>query len=149
MVALLPLLLYGTLMQPDVCISAFFDAPVVNHNWQADRRQESLVRFGLLWQIYDMVASLGLSFRPPILEDTSQCERSHWWLLGGVSGTEYLVSSRGLIQPRARSGIIAPGFRFDRPEHDITITHIHHKTLGVPDCQCVWDFIQSEGRKHS
>lgn len=85
MVALLPLLLYGTLMQPDVCISAFFDAPVVNHNWQADRRQESLVRFGLLWQIYDMVASLGLSFRPPILEDTSQCERSHWWLLGGVS----------------------------------------------------------------
>ena len=85
-----------------------------------------------------MVASLGLSFRPPILEDTSQCERSHWWLLGEVSGIEYLVSSWGLIQPRARSGIIAPGYPFDQPEHDITITHIHYKTLGVPDCQCVW-----------
>nr|POE81224.1 hypothetical protein CFP56_77906 [Quercus suber] len=66
-----------------------------------------------------------------------------------LRGTEYLVSSRGLIQPRARSGIIAPGYPFDQPEHDITITHIHYKTLGVLDYQCVWDFIQSEGRKRS
>jgi len=91
----------------DVCISAFS----MRLLWiTIGRLTDAKIWLGLVCYGRSMTWLITrVSFRPPILEDTSQCERSHWWLLGGVSGTEYLVSSRGLIQPRARSGIIAPG----------------------------------------
>lgn len=107
-------------MQP-VCLNDFFNAPVVNRNWRINRSNEDLIRFGLLCKVYDMVGFMGLSYSCPILCDTSQSERSGWWLLGGVLGTSFLVQQCGLIQPRAGGGIIAPGYqRGNRPGQDPT-----------------------------
>ncbi|KAF9594908.1 hypothetical protein IFM89_035472 [Coptis chinensis] len=65
-----------------------------------------LVRFGLLWKCYDMVVSLGLHPRVPILgpDSTSDCG----WLFCGLDGTRFLVRSEGLIQPRGGGrGVVA------------------------------------------
>lgn len=121
---------YGTAMQPDVKLDSFLDAPVVNRNWKLDQKDENLIRFGLLWKLYDVVGQRGVFYRPPILEDTSE-QFTVPWLLGGVSGTDFLVLARGVIQPRAGKGIIAPGVNFDFPWQDPTITTIRYKTLSV------------------
>jgi hypothetical protein len=49
---------YSTALAPDVTLEAFFSAEVVNRNWKIDRTD--LVRFGLLWKVYDLVAIRGL-----------------------------------------------------------------------------------------
>lgn len=57
-----------------------------------------------MWKIYDGSFS---SRQVPIL--TGEPCPLAGYLLGGVSGTEFLVSSRGLDQPRAGSGVVHPG----------------------------------------
>lgn len=61
-----------------------------------------LIRFGLLWKIYDLVAEKGLAWSPPCLQEHLPGFRG--WLLGGVSGMDFLVAPDG--QPRALKGII-------------------------------------------
>ncbi|CAK9168367.1 unnamed protein product [Ilex paraguariensis] len=109
----------GTMvLDPWVSIEAFFDAPVVNVKWKADRKSVELVRFGLLWKIFDLVGQLGVSFRCPILEDSSGSERSGPWLLGGVDGTSFLVSPVGLFQPKAGKGVMVCGIVKDPSKPD-------------------------------
>lgn len=36
--------------------------PQVNRNWKVIRIDPELVRFGILWKIYDLVALKGVSF---------------------------------------------------------------------------------------
>lgn len=59
---------YGIALSPDVSIEKFFKAPVINRKWKIDRTDPLLVRFGLMWKVYDMVAVRGLDFMVPILE---------------------------------------------------------------------------------
>lgn len=61
---------------------SFFDAPVVNRDWRVASVDPELVRFGLQWKLYDLIAEKGLDFRVPILES-----KPGNWLLGGTSGT--------------------------------------------------------------
>lgn len=42
-------------------------APVVTTHWNCNRKDENLIRFGLMWKCYDMVQSLGLDSRPGVL----------------------------------------------------------------------------------
>lgn len=51
----------------------FFEAPVVNRSWKIERTDPSLVRFGLLWRVYDWIGEKGLDFQVPMLESTGQC----------------------------------------------------------------------------
>lgn len=77
----------------------FFSAPVVNRKWKIDRTDPKLVRFGLKWKIYDMVAVKGINFRVPIL-DVGTGLPLGGYILGGISGTDFLVSALGLTQPK-------------------------------------------------
>ncbi|KZV54692.1 Mitochondrial protein [Dorcoceras hygrometricum] len=52
---------YCTLQNPDVNIQEFFNAPIVNRKWKITRTDPHLVRFGLLWKIFDMVAGTRFS----------------------------------------------------------------------------------------
>lgn len=75
-------------------IEQFFDAPTVNRKWKVDRTDPMLVRFGLLWKVYDMVALKGVDFRLPILPSTSGTLHGYQYLLGGSSGMSFLVEKR-------------------------------------------------------
>jgi len=65
---------YG--LAPDVAIKEFFEAPVINRQWRVTRKDNNLVRFGLMWKLYDLVA--GLDFKLPILDPCE--ERYTWWI---------------------------------------------------------------------
>ena len=56
-------------------------------------RSPQLVRFGLMWKIYDMVAVKGINIRAPILD------LGRWYRP---------PKSLGLTQPKARRGIVLP-----------------------------------------
>ena len=57
----------------------FFDAPVINRDWRVTSVDPELVRFGLLWKLYDLIAEKGLDFRVP-----SQESKPGNWLLGSL-----------------------------------------------------------------
>lgn len=44
-------------LSPD--IREFFEAPIVSSSWKTVK---NLVRFGLMWGLYDLVGSLGLGW---------------------------------------------------------------------------------------
>lgn len=48
----------------------FFEAPVVNRKWKTESTDPTLVRFGLLWKVYDWLADKGLDYKVPILDTT-------------------------------------------------------------------------------
>lgn len=100
---------YKEACAPGVSIEEFFKSPVVNRKWKIDRTDPELVRFGLMWKVYDMVALKGIDFRLPILDVTPTTNTVCGYLLGGVAGTNFLVFARGLNQPRAGHGVVYPG----------------------------------------
>jgi hypothetical protein len=53
------------------------------------------------------VSGLGLDYKVPILGQPIEDHPSYLW--GGVSGTDFLVQSLGLVQPRAGKGLVVPG----------------------------------------
>lgn len=93
---------------PDVSLNDFFSASVYEKEWRIRRESSELIRFGLLWKIVDLVAEKGVAWSPPCLQEHLPGFRG--WLLGGVSGIDFLVEPDGLT-----------GFERD-----------HHKTLGAP-----------------
>ncbi|KAI5667310.1 hypothetical protein M9H77_17163 [Catharanthus roseus] len=62
--------------------------PVMNHNWKVTRSDPSLLRFGLFWRIYDLVALKGIGFMPPILEPLSRSLVDYPYIQGGFLGTK-------------------------------------------------------------
>jgi hypothetical protein len=82
-----------------------------------------LVRFGLLWKVYDMVASKGLDWRLPILPSFP----TSVYLLGGYAGNLFLVERVGLEQPAAHSGVVAAGHS--------PLKSVRYKTDGVRQMQ--------------
>jgi hypothetical protein len=117
---------YGTAMSPEVSIEQFFDVPIVNTKWKVDRTDPHLVRFGLLWRIFDLVALKGLDFQLPILGSRSGTYIGYPYLLGGLTGADFLVSALGVNQPRAGRGVISPGAVVPFGT-DPSIRHIRYK----------------------
>ena len=74
---------------PDVSLSDFFSASVYEKEWRIRREPSELIRFGLLWKIYDLVAEKGVAWSPPCLQEHLPGFRG--WLLGGVSCMDFLV----------------------------------------------------------
>lgn len=54
-----------------------------------------------------MVGQRGLDFQVPILE--SNLSLPDFYLLGGVTGTDFLVRALGCEQPKAHKGVISFG----------------------------------------
>lgn len=79
---------------PDVSLSDFFSASVYEKEWRIRRESSELIRFGLLWKIYDLVAEKGVAWSPPCLQEHLPGFRG--WLLGGVSCMDFLVEPDGL-----------------------------------------------------
>lgn len=93
-----------------------------------------------MWKLYDEVAKRSLNYSPPVLDVGSG---KGPFLLGGLSGTEYLLYASGLNQPRAGRGSI-------HINCDCRLSRaIGHKTLGIQDCQEEVGYsrwIKTEGR---
>ena len=87
-----------------VTIQELMDGPVVQTSWKINNRDENLVRFGHLWKCHDLISSLGLNWRAPILPADNTTRPG--WLLGGTDGTAFLVQSYGLTQPKADRGVV-------------------------------------------
>lgn len=107
-------------LSPEVTINQFFSAPVTISTWRRTKRDENLVRFGLLWKLYDMVATRGVDWAVPILpfpQESTLSREYGFWLFGGYSGSSYLVSSLGLNQPKAGKGVLYYG---DNPKQTVT-----------------------------
>lgn len=72
-----------------------------------------------------MVAVKGINFRVPILDVGTGLPLGG---LGGISGTDFLVSALGLTQPKAGRGIVLPSVLIHFGE-DPTVTTISLVTL--------------------
>nr|GFB60896.1 hypothetical protein [Tanacetum cinerariifolium] len=90
-------------------------------------RSPQLVRFGLMWKIYNMVAVKGINFRVPIL-DVGTGLPLGGSVLGAISGTDLLVSALGLTQPKAGRGIVLPSVLIHFGQ-DLMVTTINLLTL--------------------
>ncbi|KAK4837014.1 hypothetical protein QYF36_002136 [Acer negundo] len=69
---------------------------VYEKEWRIRREPSELIRFGLLWKIYDLVAEKGVAWSPPCLQEHLPGFRG--WLLGGVSCMDFLVEPDGLTR---------------------------------------------------
>jgi len=66
-------------------------------SWKSkDIKTDELKPFGLLWKVYDLVVGKGWNWYVPSLEPLplSPCSG---WILGGISGNDYLVEPFGII----------------------------------------------------
>lgn len=79
---------YTQALLPSLLLNDFFDAPVFTRHWKVKSEDPELIRFGLLWRLYDEVAKKGPSYMGFILADSKLTHPVT--LLGGVSGTEFL-----------------------------------------------------------
>ncbi|TYH76668.1 hypothetical protein ES332_D04G101600v1 [Gossypium tomentosum] len=50
---------YTQALLPSVLLKDFFDAPVFTRHWKVKSEDPELIRFGLLWRLYDEVAKKG------------------------------------------------------------------------------------------
>lgn len=82
-------------LAPDPILQDLFKAPVVETSWKRRNVEPELVRFGLLWKVYDMVGSRGLNYHQGILGDLEI--RFDRWILGGYSGTDFLMAPVDLV----------------------------------------------------
>lgn len=121
-------------MSDQVSLEDFFKAPVITYDWKVTRKDPQLVKFGLMWKLYDEVALRGLSYRVPILGASSNPQSNLCLVRGGISGTDFVLAAQDCNQPRAGRGVITLG------SDDLPIRTIRYKTLGVLDRQCVVGF---------
>jgi hypothetical protein len=136
-------------LDPWVKLDDLFEGPICQVNWRLDRKDIKLIRFSLLWTLHDEVLDMSESSKIPILEAPSAYSLCGW-LFGGVSGSSFLIQARGLVQPRARSGVVLPGVVVnDYAYKDPRKTPIHYKTLGVPDRQSLVDFVRPSKRSRT
>lgn len=54
-------------VDPMVTLDQLLDAPVVTYHWNIRRTDENLVRWGLLWQCYNLVQERGLAYMGNVL----------------------------------------------------------------------------------
>lgn len=90
---------YGTALSPDVTIDFFFNVP---NDFLVRSTDPNLVRFGLMWKLFDMIALHNRAPSKVGILTPGRYSGEGFWLLGG--GTEFLVWSVDLTQPRAGNG---------------------------------------------
>nr|WOR07594.1 CeaMV1-RdRp [Duamitovirus sp.] len=66
-----------------------FGCPVVETTWYRRDVDQTLVRFGYLWKIHDIITKLGVSWVPGILEPSGHPLAG--WIRGGEDGLSFLM----------------------------------------------------------
>lgn len=84
-------------LDENVSIEEFFNAPVVTNDWKRNLRDENLVRWGLLWKLYDMGAGWTTSTTPIWLFDPRTIVRFPFWILGGLTGSDFMLAPVDLL----------------------------------------------------
>lgn len=84
---------YTKAMSENVSIQEFFDAPICSGSWKRSQRDETLVRWGHLWKLYDMGIGWDISVTPrPMLSP----------MIEPVTGLQYL-----LLRERSPNPLVA------------------------------------------
>lgn len=73
-------------------IDDLFDAPMCTTTWKRTERDVNLVMFGLVWKVYDMAAGWSISTTPPYVFDPATKIQFDRWILGGISGTDFIMA---------------------------------------------------------
>lgn len=106
---------YTVAAEPGLSLQDFFDAPIVARHWKVSSEDPHLIRFGLMWRLFDEVARWRLSPKYYVLEE---CKMVHHTILyGGISGQDFLVYASRLNQPRAGRGHIPVGYYDDAKDY--------------------------------
>lgn len=79
---------YSVAMCDETPIDVLFDGPVVTTHWKANRSEPTLIRFGLMWKIYDFVGQYRQAPLPLVLCAPTPEKK---YLLGGYSGLDFLI----------------------------------------------------------
>lgn len=79
-------------LSPDVSIDELLDGPVFTRTWKRSEVDENLIRFGLVWKLYDMGAGWNLSTTPQYVLSPDTVILYDRWILGGISGRDFMMA---------------------------------------------------------
>lgn len=89
---------------PDTSIESWFEGQIVLTSWKAKDENPELIRFGILWPLFDLNMKYHKGEIKPPKALTSSLSLGGTWVSGGFTGQDFLVFARGLNQPRASGG---------------------------------------------
>lgn len=94
-------------MNPAVTLEEITSGPSVITCFSRNNTEDELVRFGFLMKLYELCESFVLIASDGwALPEPKEVSLDGFYLLGGLDGSDYLVRSRGLCQPRAGGGVV-------------------------------------------
>lgn len=95
--------------RPEADLEDYFEAPIVETSWRVKLNDKPtiLVKFGLLWKLFDFVGDKGIGWVLPIL-GPFQGPEGYFpiFLFGGMKGKDFLVQRVGVNQPHVGKGVI-------------------------------------------
>jgi len=83
---------YTVALSEDVTIEQLLDAPMCTMTWKRSQRDENLIRFGLVWKLYDMGEGWDCSTVPRYLFDPNTVIQFDRWYYGGLKGTDFIMA---------------------------------------------------------
>jgi len=83
---------YSVALNENVSIEELFDAPMCATSWKRTERDNALLMFGFIWKVYDMAAGWSMSTTPPYVFDPATKVQFDRWILGGCSGTDFIMA---------------------------------------------------------
>lgn len=78
-------------LDPEVSIDQLLDAPMCSTSWKRSNFDPNRFKFGLIWKLYDMAAGWTISTVPSNLLDPNTKIQHSRWILGGITGTDFLM----------------------------------------------------------
>ena len=95
--------------RPDANLQEYLEGPVIERSRKMKSINPSveIVRFGLVWKLFDMCAGKGMEWMVPILpEKLDNISYPPHYLLGGIDGRAFMVLRVGLVPPHYGKGVV-------------------------------------------
>lgn len=130
-------------------LQSWFEGPQITNSWQVKDENPELVKFGIFFQLFDLVGRFMRSEIKPPEALSEMTSFGSCYVVGGKGDSKFLVFAQGLNQPCARRGVVIIGETL----YDTFPMTIQHKTLGVTERQRlvgysrydsskrIWDYI--------
>lgn len=83
---------HTTALDQFVSIDELMKAPVCTRSWKRSQVDENLIRFGLIWKLYDMGAGWDITTTPQYLLSPATVITHSRWILGGLKGTDFIMA---------------------------------------------------------
>nr|QVU28731.1 RNA-dependent RNA polymerase [Paris mitovirus 1] len=94
-------------MNPDVSLYELLNSPIVETNWQRSNKETILVRYGVIWKLYDLVGQLGLDWLPGILgAGDHPAPFNGCYIMSIMKEDGFLMSTEDLIKPLSDFAVI-------------------------------------------